>query len=163
MATMTFLAPTTRCIAPPILGTILPDCPNESVALPVLRLAFDRVGLAALSVRTTVIASQEQAQERGFVGSPTILINGVDPFGHPRVNMRIRRHAGVSMTLEILANARADGDARSAAQAEGSPFDAQVNSRLRCCTCPILLLYWQQERPSPNPVGASGLRKHWSG
>jgi hypothetical protein len=45
-----------------------------------LRFAFDRVGLAALSVRTTVIASQEQAQERGFVGSPTILINGIDPF-----------------------------------------------------------------------------------
>jgi hypothetical protein len=47
----------------------------------VLRLSFDRVGLAAQSVRTTVIASQEQAQERGFVGSLTILINGVDPFG----------------------------------------------------------------------------------
>jgi hypothetical protein len=56
------------------------NCPNESVALSVLRLAFDRVGLAAQPVRTTVIASQEQAQERGFVGSPTILINGVDPF-----------------------------------------------------------------------------------
>jgi hypothetical protein len=60
---------------------VVPDCPNESVALKVLRLAFDRVGLAAQSVRTTVISSQEQAQERGFVGSPTILINGVDPFG----------------------------------------------------------------------------------
>ena len=60
---------------------VVPDCPNESVALSVLHLAFDRVGLAALSVRTTVIASQEQALEREFVGSPTILINGVDPFG----------------------------------------------------------------------------------
>jgi len=58
----------------------VPDCPNESVALSVLRLALDRVGLAALSVRTIVIAGQEQALERGFVGSPTILINGVDPF-----------------------------------------------------------------------------------
>jgi hypothetical protein len=47
---------------------VVPDCPNESVALTVLRLAFDRVGLAAQSVRTTVIASQEQAQERGFTG-----------------------------------------------------------------------------------------------
>ena len=56
------------------------NCPNESVALSVLRLAFDRVGLAAQPVRTTVLASQGQAQERGFVGSPTILINGVDPF-----------------------------------------------------------------------------------
>ena len=62
---------------------VVPECPNESVALSVLRLAFDRVGLVAQSVRTTVIASQEQAQERGFVGSPTILINGVDPFGAP--------------------------------------------------------------------------------
>src|SRR5450631_4929367 len=60
---------------------VVPDCPNESGALSVLRLAFDRVGLAGLSVRTTVIASQEQARERGFVGSLTILINGVAPFG----------------------------------------------------------------------------------
>ena len=60
---------------------VVPDCPNESVALSMLRVAFDRVDLAAPSVRTTVIASQEQAQARGFVGSPTILINGVDPFG----------------------------------------------------------------------------------
>jgi len=59
---------------------VVPDCPNEWGALSVLRLAFDRVGLAAQSVRMTVIASQEQVQERGFVGSPTILINGVDPF-----------------------------------------------------------------------------------
>ena len=41
---------TTRCIAPHIAGTILPDYRNESVALSVLRLAFDRVGLAALYV-----------------------------------------------------------------------------------------------------------------
>jgi hypothetical protein len=60
---------------------VVPDRPNESVALSVLRLAFVRVGLATHPVRTTVIASQEQAQERGFVGSPTIRINGVDPFG----------------------------------------------------------------------------------
>jgi hypothetical protein len=42
---------------------VVPDCPNESGALSVLRLAFDRVGLAAQSVRTTVIDSQDQAQE----------------------------------------------------------------------------------------------------
>jgi len=59
----------------------------------------------------------------------------VDLEVHQRVIMRIPRHADVSMTLKACANARADGDARSAAQAEGSPFGAQVNSRLRCCTC----------------------------
>jgi hypothetical protein len=36
---------------------VVPDCPNESVVLSLLRVAFDRVGLAALSVRTTVITS----------------------------------------------------------------------------------------------------------
>ena len=45
----------------------------------------------------------------------------VDVDVHPRVIMRIRRQADVSMTLEIYANARADGDARSAAQAGGAP------------------------------------------
>jgi len=52
---------------------------------------------------------------------------------------------------------------RSAAQAGGSPFDAQVKSRTRCCTCRILLLYGQQERLSPILLRASHLRKHWSG
>jgi hypothetical protein len=60
---------------------LVPDCPNESGALSALRLPFERIGLTVQSVRTKVIASQEQAQERGFVGLPTILIDGVDPFG----------------------------------------------------------------------------------
>ena len=38
---------------------------------------------------------------------------------HPPVIMRIRRHVDVSMTLEIYANAHADGDVRGAAQAGG--------------------------------------------
>jgi hypothetical protein len=74
----------------------LPVCPNESVASPVLRLAFDRVGLAALSFRTTVIAaSQEQEQEQGLVGSPTILINGVDQFGAAGQSPRPSHPAGL--------------------------------------------------------------------
>ena len=65
----------------------------------------------------------------------------------------------VSFTCER----RPDGDQRSAAQAGGSPFDEQVKVRSRCCTGRILLLYWQQERPSPILVRAYDLRKHWSG
>ena len=48
-----------------------------------LRSAFELVGLSAQSVHTTVIDSHEQAMARGFVGSPTILIDGVDPFAVP--------------------------------------------------------------------------------
>lgn len=33
-----------------------------------------------MPVRISVIASQQQAEEREFVGSPTILVDGVDPF-----------------------------------------------------------------------------------
>jgi hypothetical protein len=62
---------------------VVPGCVNESGAMSVLDLAFEKVGLTAQRVLTTVIVSQEQAQERGFVGSPTILIDGVDPFGVP--------------------------------------------------------------------------------
>jgi|NGEPerStandDraft_6_1074524.scaffolds.fasta_scaffold43606_4 hypothetical protein len=45
----------------------------------------------------------------------------VDLEVHPPVIMRIRRHVDVSMTLEIYANAHADGDVRGAAQAGGPP------------------------------------------
>lgn len=57
----------------------IPDCPNAD-------LARRRIGdaLHQLQIRTTinelVITSLEQAAESGFAGSPTILIDGCDPF-----------------------------------------------------------------------------------
>jgi len=62
---------------------VVPDCPNESRALLALESAFEQVGLGAQPVRVTVINNQDEAQKRGFVGSPTILIEGVDPFAVP--------------------------------------------------------------------------------
>ena len=62
---------------------VVADCPHESGALSVLRLACERAGMAGQPVRTTLIASPEQARKRGFVGSPTILIDGLDPFAVP--------------------------------------------------------------------------------
>ena len=87
----------------------------------------------------------------------------VDLEVHPRELMRILRHADVSMTLEIYASSCADGDPRSAAQVGGAPCDAQVSSRLRCCTCRILRLYWQQEKPSPILARAADLHKRGRG
>jgi len=59
---------------------VTPDCPNESAAHALLRRALDDVGLAIVPVATSVIDSAEHAARRGFTGSPTILVNGRDPF-----------------------------------------------------------------------------------
>jgi hypothetical protein len=62
---------------------VVADCPNERPAAVLLRTALDDVGLTAVDVRTTVIATIDDADQRSFVGSPTILINGRDPFPAP--------------------------------------------------------------------------------
>jgi len=67
--------------------------------------------------------------------------------------MPLRRHTRYVDDVGDLCDGQPDGDKRSAPQAEGSPFDAQLNSRLRCCTGRILLLNWQPETPSKFQVG----------
>jgi len=62
---------------------VVPDCPNDAPTAALLRTALDDVGLARIPVTTTVIDTPEQAERRGFVGSPTILIDGHDPFAEP--------------------------------------------------------------------------------
>jgi len=63
---------------------VIPDCPNTAAALDLLYRALDEVGLSGQSVRTMVLSDDAQTQERDFPGSPTFLINGVDPFPqHP--------------------------------------------------------------------------------
>jgi hypothetical protein len=59
---------------------VVPDCPNESAAGVLLRAALDDVGLIGVEVRTTVIRTQDDAKRRDFIGSPTILVDGTDPF-----------------------------------------------------------------------------------
>jgi hypothetical protein len=48
-----------------------------------LRSALLDVGLTGISVTTTFIDTLRQAERRAFTGSPTILINGNDPFADP--------------------------------------------------------------------------------
>jgi len=59
---------------------VVPDCPNEQGAARLLRTALDDVGLADVLFTTTVIDTQELAEERGFTGSPTIMLAGRDAF-----------------------------------------------------------------------------------
>ena len=53
-------------------------CPSTQRALAELRQALTDVGLDGLDVRMREIATDEESDETGFVGSPTILIDGVD-------------------------------------------------------------------------------------
>jgi hypothetical protein len=62
---------------------VIPDCPHDASAHELLRRALDDVGLDGVGIRTTIIDSQELAEQRGFTGSPTILLNGRDPFEQP--------------------------------------------------------------------------------
>lgn len=62
---------------------VVPDCSNGEHAAVLLRAALDDVGLGTVRFRTTIIATLDEAQRRQFIGSPTILINGDDPFLTP--------------------------------------------------------------------------------
>ena len=53
-------------------------CPSHPEALRDLRAALDELGHPELEVALVEIATEEQASEYGFVGSPTVRIDGVD-------------------------------------------------------------------------------------
>lgn len=55
----------------------VPDCPNLAPLLDHLRMVTD------LRVTTREVGSAAEAEEFGMAGSPTLLINGVDPFAAP--------------------------------------------------------------------------------
>jgi hypothetical protein len=59
----------------------VPDCPNAAAFEE--RLAAALAGRSQLVVRRREIADEREAAEAGMHGSPTLLINGVDPFAAP--------------------------------------------------------------------------------
>ena len=59
---------------------VVADCPNEGAAVALVRRALDDIGLTRVPIRTRVVASDRDATELGFVGSPTVRIDGTDPF-----------------------------------------------------------------------------------
>ena len=66
------------------------DCPSVAPLLERLLAAAD---LAGVSISTTlrVVDSEPEANEIGFAGSPTVLIDGTDPFP---VQRSLRRPLG---------------------------------------------------------------------
>ncbi|MFD7168994.1 thioredoxin domain-containing protein [Streptomyces violascens] len=62
---------------------VVPDCPNERPMAERLHRALDDIGLSGTAVTVRVIAGRAEAERVGFTGSPTILIDGRDPFAEP--------------------------------------------------------------------------------
>jgi len=62
---------------------VVPDCPHGAAAAELVRRALDDAGLVDVPFRTTVVETEEEAQALGFIGSPTVRIEGVDPFRDP--------------------------------------------------------------------------------
>ncbi|GAA3195648.1 MULTISPECIES: hypothetical protein [Streptomyces] len=62
---------------------VVPDCPNRQLAEERLRQALDETGLRAARLTTRTVTDGTTAARTGFTGSPTILINGRDPFAEP--------------------------------------------------------------------------------
>lgn len=70
----------------------VPDCPNRTVARERIAAALARSDRHA-TVRERVIDTHDDAVTSGMQGSPTILINGVDPFANgshaPSISCRL--------------------------------------------------------------------------
>ncbi|MGP4089375.1 hypothetical protein [Streptomyces sp. KR55] len=61
----------------------VPDCPNAATAADRLRQALDEAGMHDVTFTTRLIADQDEAEQAGFTGSPTFLIDGRDLFAEP--------------------------------------------------------------------------------
>jgi hypothetical protein len=105
------------------------DCPNWREAEAAVRDAGDRVGVQDLDVVVRVIRTADEAALTGFGGSPTILVNGRDPFrsGEPVSDLACRiywtdRGAAGSPTVDQLA-AAFEAEAGAAAAPARSAMD----------------------------------------
>jgi hypothetical protein len=58
-------------------------CPSHPRALAELREALEELGHGDIDVELTEIATQAQARERHFAGSPTLRVDDVDPLPPP--------------------------------------------------------------------------------
>jgi hypothetical protein len=79
-------------------------CPSTETAAQELREALSELGLDGVEVRMHEIRSDEDAREAGFIGSPTVLVDGADVVPEPRepagLTCRVyrRRSGGISPT-----------------------------------------------------------------
>jgi len=95
---------------------VVPDCPHEAPARDLALRTLAELGLAA-ELTTTVIATEAEAQARGFVGSPTFLLDGEDPFAEPGTAIGVA--CRVYRTSNGLAGLPSGADLRAALRSRG--------------------------------------------
>lgn len=70
--------------------------PNPRFTRQRLGVALDAIGCGDIDVRLRAVRTDAEAAEPVFTGSPTILINGADPFAHS--------HSVVGLSCRLYAN-----------------------------------------------------------
>lgn len=95
-----------------IVVLTVPDCPNGPAAG--RHLAEALAGRTDVSVEHRVVSTPEEAERYGMHGSPTILVDGRDPFAEP----------GAVTSLSCRLYLDADG------RAQGAPSAGQFRAAL---------------------------------
>jgi hypothetical protein len=135
----------------------VPDCPNRTTARDVVELALTQTQLTAV-VREREIRTEEEAGRLGMRGSPTILIDGKDPFAdgagpaamscrlYPRAAWRLA--VGAVEVPEAGSNCPTMGTSSPSTASLAAPPGTGSNTTARSCT-----------PGAPSTPSAS--RRHW--
>jgi hypothetical protein len=110
----------------------VPECPNGPLAEQ--RLAEALAGHPDVTVQRRVAATAEQAREYGMHGSPTVLIDGRDPFAGPG--------AGTSLSCRLYRDEHG--------RVQGAPSTGQLRAALAAAEC------CPDEAPAAVAVGRGG-------
>lgn len=63
---------------------VVAGCPHEEAAIELVRDLLDELGYFETPLSVRVVGTLAEAIDLRFTGSPTLLVNGVDPFAQPR-------------------------------------------------------------------------------
>lgn len=89
---------------------VIPDCPRADAARAQIHAALSDLCMHEATVRTTTVETLETAAQHGFSGSPTILVEGRDPFvdaeTSPALACRVYRTDGGLSGIPALRDVR---------------------------------------------------------
>jgi len=114
------------------------DCPHWRPALERLRAAVHDAGLGEASITTEAVATLDEVERLRFRGSPTILINGTDPFAGPGTSVGLscriyRTESGTDGAPNVV---QLIGALKSAGSSVPSPVDAASDASFPASDAP---------------------------